>query len=310
MKTRFAVLLAGGEGRRLAPVSSQEFPKQLFCLPGEDESLLQQTARAACELVPAEQVITMTNAACATAVRSQLREIAPELARHVLVEPEGIGTAAACAIAAHYAGRISDKALLWVLPCDHDRRPPLALRHLREAGFAEAEQGHMLTFGVRPTAPDTGYGYLLGTHKEVERFCEKPDLLRAQELLDSGRAWWNSGMFVMPAAKLLGYVQHLLPELHSAGSDALHRGETREKLLWLCADMLKDMPADSLDTGIMERVTGLRMHALEAGWSDVGTWPRLLAWWQSYAPHIPEWDFGNGQSLRYADLWARQHAKA
>lgn len=309
MRTRFVVLLAGGLGRRLAPLSTPEFPKHFFRLPGEDESLLQQSARAACELVPAEQVITVTTAASARRVRAELREIAPELAQHVLVEESGMGTAASCAVAAHYAARITPKALLWVLPCDHDRRAPFSLRSLRESGFAHAESGHILTFGIRPSAPDTGYGYLVEGEGVVEHFHEKPDLLKAQELVDSGHAWWNSGMFVLPAAKLLGYLQHLAPELHSASSDAVHRGEAREKQLWLCGNAMQELEPLSLDKAVMERASGLKMHGLDAGWSDIGTWPRLLAWWQAHAADIPAWDFGNGEPQQYADLWQKMQQK-
>lgn len=305
MKTRFAVLLAGGRGQRLAPLSSPQFPKQFFCLPGEDESLLQHTARAACGLVPAEQVITVTTAEYAPLVKRQLREIDADLARHVLVEPAANGTAASCAVAAHYVARLTEKGLLWVLPCDHDRRAPLALSSMREDGFAFAEAGHILTFGVRPLAPDTEFGYLIADNDDVERFHEKPDLLRAQELLDTGRAWWNSGMFVMPAAKILGYLHHLAPELHSAASDAVHRGETRDKMLWLCAEAMQDTRPQSIDTTVMERVSGLKMQPIDSGWSDIGTWPRLLAWWQSHAADIVAWDFGNGETLHYAEAWQK-----
>lgn len=303
MKLRFAVLLAGGVGSRLAPLSTPAFPKQFFCLPGEDESLLQQAARAACGLVPADQVITVTHRAYAARVVAELRAIDPDLARHVLIEPEAMGTAASAAVAARYVQRFSEQALLWLLPCDHDRRPPFTLRHLRESGFAVAEAGHILTFGVPPRSPDNGFGYLVADNDEVERFCEKPDTARAQALIATGRAWWNSGMFVLPAAKLLNYLHHLSPELHSASGDAVHRGEAGDKGLLLCHRAMREMPVGSIDTAVMERVAGLRMLRLDDGWSDIGTWPRLLAWWQQHAAAIPEWDFGNGAPIGYAQAW-------
>lgn len=305
MKTRFAVLLAGGRGTRLAPLSSPAFPKQFFRLPGQDESLLQQAARAACGLVPPDRVVTVTTAEYAVLVKHQLRDIDPELASHVLVEPAANGTAASCAVAAHYVVRLTEKGLLWVLPCDHDRRTPLSLPGLRESGFAFAETGHILTFGVRPLAPDTEFGYLIADNDDVERFHEKPDLLRAQELLDTGRAWWNSGMFVMPAAKLLGYLQHLEPELYNACGEAVSRAETHRRMLWLHAGAMRDTGPQSIDTTVMERVSGLKMKPIDSGWSDIGTWPRLLAWWQTHAAHIPAWDFGNGETLHYADAWEK-----
>lgn len=306
MKLRYAVLLAGGVGSRLAPLSTPQFPKQFFRLPGEDESLLQQTARAACELVPTTQVIVVTTREYAAAVTAQLREIDTDLARHVLVEPDAMGTAASAAVAARYAQRFSERSLLWLLPCDHDRRPPLSLRGLRESGFAMAEAGHILTFGVPPKSPDSGFGYLIADNDEVESFSEKPDAVRARELIGSGRAWWNSGMFVFPAAKMLSYMHHLSPELHSASGDAVHRGEVSDKGLLLCPAAMREMPVSSIDTAVMERVAGLKMLPLEDGWSDIGTWPRLLAWWQLHAAGIREWDFGNGELLSYAQAWEMQ----
>lgn len=303
MKLRFAVLLAGGTGSRLAPLSTPDFPKQFFRLPGEDETLLQQTARAACELVPTDQVIVVTTREYASLVCQQLREIDPDLARHVLVEPQAKGTAAAAAVAAQYALRYSERAMLWLLPCDHDRRAPLSLRSLREDGFAEAEAGHILTFGVTPSSADTGFGYLIAEQGQVESFSEKPDAARAQSLIESGRAWWNSGMFVLPARKLLGYLQHLSPELSSASTDALHRGETSKTGLLLCRHAMAEMPEGSLDVVVMERVAGLRMRPIEGGWADIGTWPRLLAWWQTHAAHVAEWDFGDERVLPYAEAW-------
>lgn len=303
MKLRYAVLLAGGVGSRLAPLSTPAFPKQFFRLPGEDESLLQQTARAACGLVPADQVIVVTNREYAARVSAELREIDPDLARHIIVEPDAMGTAASAAVAARYVQKFSEQALLWLLPCDHDRRPPLNLRGLRESGFAMAEAGHILTFGVPPRSADDGFGYLIASNDEVEQFSEKPDPARARELIATGRAWWNSGMFVFPAAKFLGYVHHLSPELHSASGDAVHRGESGDKGLLLCPRAMREMPVGSIDTAVMERVAGLRMLRLEDGWSDIGTWPRLLAWWQQHAAGIAEWDFGNGEPIRYAQAW-------
>lgn len=303
MKTRFAVLLAGGTSHALAPLSSDMFPKQFFRLPGEDESLLQQAARAACELVPAEHVITITTVPYAKRVKQQLQDIAPELARHILVEPHGLGAAASCAVAAHYVARSTDKATLWVLPCDHDRRAPMSLRRLREPGFTLADAGYMVAFGAPALVPDTDFGYLLADNDEVEQYYGAADAAHAQALLATGRAWWNSGMFVLPAGKLLGYLQHLQPELHAASGETLQRAELRSRQWWLNAAAVKELPAQSLDAAIMGRVTGLKMLPLEAGWSDIGTWPRLLAWWQSHAADIPLWDFGNGQALHYAEAW-------
>jgi mannose-1-phosphate guanylyltransferase / mannose-6-phosphate isomerase len=303
MKLRFAVLLAGGRGSRLAPLSTPDFPKQFFRLPGEDETLLQQTARAACELVPTDQVIVVTTREYAPLVRRQLHEIDPDLSRHMLVEPQARGTAAAAAVAAQYALRYSERAMLWLLPCDHDRRPPFTLRSLREEGFSASEAGHILTFGVRPSCADTGFGYMLADDGQVDSFSEKPDAAQAQRLIESGRAWWNSGMFVLPARKLLGYLQHLSPEISSASTDAVHRGEASKTGLLLCQHAMNEMPQGSLDVTVMERVAGLRMRPIDGGWSDIGTWPRLLAWWQAHAAHIPEWDFGDNRRLPYADAW-------
>lgn len=303
MKRRFAVLLAGGTGSRLAPLSTPHFPKQFFRLPGEDESLLQQTARAACELVPADQVIVVTTREYVATVTAQLRDIDRDLVRNVLVEPDAMGTAASVAIAAYYALRLNPRATLWLLPCDHDRRMPLSLRNLREEGFLTAETGHILAFGVRPLGADMESYYLLADNNEVEGLRTFSDLAHAREQLANSRAWWNSGMFVFPAEKLLNYLHHLLPELYSAASDALHRAEASKGGLLLCPAAMREMPVGGFDTAVIARAAGIKLRVVEEGWSDVSTWPRLLAWWQTHATHISEWDFGNGEVWSYSKAW-------
>jgi mannose-1-phosphate guanylyltransferase len=303
MKRRFVVLLASGRGGRLAPLSTPQFPKQFLCLPGEDESLLQQSARAACELVPADHVIVVTTREYARGVKEQLRDIDRDLVRHMLIEPDAMGTAASVTIAAHYAMRIASGALLWVLPCDHDRRAPLALRNLREEGFATAQAGRMLAFGVRPTGADMACGYFVAHNEEVEHFHSYTDASHAYELLVNGHAWWNSGMFVFPAEKMLNYLQHLQPELYSAASDALHRAETLKHSLLLCPAAMREMPVNGFDIAVIERVAGLKMRVLEEGWNNLESWPQLVTWWQTHAAHVSEWDFGNGQLWPYSKAW-------
>lgn len=307
MKRRFAVLLAGGKGSRLAPLSTPHFPTQFLRLPGEDESLLQQAARAACEVVPADQVIVVTTREYAATVTAQLRDIDRDLVRHMLVEPDAMGTAASVTVAAHYALRQHPRALVWLLPCDHDRRAPLRLRNLREEGFAVAESGRILAFGVRPVGLDAECAYFMTCGDDVECFAPFTDATHAREHIADGRAWWNSGMCVFPAEKLLNYLQHLQPELATTASDALLRAEAFKGGLLLCPAAMREMPVSGFDATVMARIAGLKLRALEEGWSDIGTWPRLLAWWQTHAAHIGEWDFGNGQIWPYSKAW--QHAE-
>lgn len=297
MSRLYVVLLAGGVGSRLAPLSTPDHPKQFMTLPGQTESLLQQAAHTALELVPASQVITVSFARLHNKVKAQLKAIDPGLCEHLLIEPDGAGTAAASSIAALYATERTQNAALWLMPCDHDRQPPMQLGELRPK-VENLLEDHIVTFGAKPYAADEGFGYLLaeGGGGRVKRFIEKPDATVARTLLETREAWWNSGMFAFSAPLLLRRMQVLHPEVLALCKEALHMA--KGGILGGC---YREIRCESIDRAIMERSDNLVLLPLPGGWADIGTWPRLLRWWQNHSPHVQEWHFAGRQAIRLED---------
>lgn len=300
MPSLYVMLLAGGIGSRLAPLSTPEHPKQFLHLPGADESLLQQTARCALELTSAERIITVTYAHFAEKVAAELAQVDVGLTQHVLLEPDGAGTAAAAAVAALKALSLDKDAVLWLLPCDHARQPCLQLPALKPDVIRLASQHHIVTFGVKASQPDSGYGYLTAHGHQVKRFSEKPDVALAAQLLDEG-AHWNSGMFAFLASDFIARMTQLDDALLSQCRRALANGQKHEEGYQLC-DSYTAIRPQSIDVAVMEKTDRLAMLKLADGWADVGTWPRLTEWWLTHAPHIPTWDFNAGQPYTLADL--------
>lgn len=297
MRRLYVVLLAGGVGSRLAPLSTPDHPKQFLTLPGQDDTLLQQAARTALELVPAAQVITVSFARLRNKVEAQLKAVEPGLCEHLIVEPGGAGTAAASTIAALYAQKLAENAALWLMPCDHDRQPPMKLADLRPKAESLLEN-HIVTFGAKPYAVDDGFGYLLAEDGDgrVKRFIEKPNVALASALLETRQAWWNSGMFTFSAELLLRRMQVLHPEALALCKEALSAAEGG-----MLNECYRKIRCESIDRAIMERSDNLMLLPLPGGWADIGTWPRLLRWWQNHSPEVQQWRFAGRQVIRMED---------
>ncbi|WP_368562552.1 mannose-1-phosphate guanylyltransferase/mannose-6-phosphate isomerase [Pseudoxanthomonas sp. UTMC 1351] len=270
------VILSGGSGTRLWPLSREAYPKQFLPLVGED-TMLQATWKRVAPVAGAAPIV-VANQEHRFMAAEQLREcdVAPAA---LILEPIGRNTAPAIAIAALQARSTCDDALLLVLPSDHVVRDDEAFHAaVREAAVA-ANTGKLVTFGIVPTGPETGYGYIksgagLGV-RAVERFVEKPNMATAQEYVASGEYFWNSGMFLFKASRYLEELKTLQPAMLSACEQALAKATRDTDFIRLDADAFAASPSDSIDYAVMEKTADAVMIPLDAGWSDVGSWSAL-----------------------------------
>jgi mannose-1-phosphate guanylyltransferase len=277
----FAIVMAGGSGTRLWPLSRRRTPKQLLNLTGET-SLLQQTVARLAPLLEPQDIYVITSQAHVRASREQLPQLPDE---NVLGEPLARSTAVAAGLATVLARREPDEVAL-VLPADHHVGEPAAfLEALREA-VRVAERGYLVTLGVKPTHAATGYGYIHAgapLHDStpsslVERFVEKPDAARAEQFLADGSYLWNAGIFVWRSYTFGQAVERFQPELAGALERiaALHRTPG-----WMSdvREVLAPLPAITIDVGIAEPAAAegrMAVVPLDAGWSDIGSWSALL----------------------------------
>ncbi len=273
------VILSGGSGSRLWPLSRKQHPKQFLNLLGE-HTLLQQTVLRLPEK-PFGKPFLVCNHLHRFVVREQLQEIKREPS-NVLLEPFGRNTAPAVTLAAMLIQEeetVDD--LMLVLPADHVIRDVPAFHAALERARVEAEKGKLVLFGIVPTAPETGYGYVKSSQVNgleavpVERFVEKPDQQTAMSFLASGDYFWNSGMFMFKASRFLEEVKALQPDIYDTCQLSLER-KYRDLDFWrLDADSFAFCPDDSIDYAIMERTQDAVLVPLQAGWSDVGSWSAL-----------------------------------
>jgi mannose-1-phosphate guanylyltransferase/mannose-6-phosphate isomerase len=274
------VVLCGGDGTRLWPVSNAARPKQYHSLVGA-ETLLQETMRRAAGVHGSSPPIIVCNHGHRFAVADQLTDIGVE-AGVILLEPCGRNTAPAVACAALLAiDRAVDESdpLLLVLSADHVILNSEAFYAAIAVAVGAAEQGYLVTFGVLPTKPETGYGYLRtgvghGDWSEIAEFVEKPDLATATRYVDSGQYLWNSGMFLLPARAYLDELQLHEPRMVAAVEAALGAARIDPDFTRL-GPTFADSPAVSIDYAVMERTRKAAVVPLDAGWSDIGSWAAL-----------------------------------
>ncbi len=272
------VLLAGGVGSRLWPVSRKALPKQFLPL-GSELSMLQETVRRLEDLNTCPPLV-VCNEAHRFLVAEQLRSIGvtPDA---IILEPEGRNTAPAIALAALVAQAADPDAQLLVLPADHFVAHPDAFVGAVNVASDIAADGALVTFGIVPKSPETGYGYLLsgaaldqGGHR-LERFVEKPDLATAQSYLADGRYLWNSGMFLFTAAAYLEELAHWQPAMLSACRSAVVGAVRDRDFLRPDAEYFATSPAESIDYAVMEQTARGAVVPLDCGWSDIGAWSAL-----------------------------------
>lgn len=273
------VLLSGGVGSRLWPVSRELYPKQFLPLLDEKLSLLQQTLSRVDGLSSASPMV-VCNEEHRFLVAEQLRDLGSEQSTIVL-EPVGRNTAPAVAAAAILALKEDPGATLLVLPADHDIRKVDSFRDAILAALPFAEKGGLVTFGIQPTSPRTGYGYIRrgqavgeGAYA-IEQFVEKPDASTAQSYLDSGDYSWNSGMFLLSAATYLEELGQHAPAIREAVERAVDQGSTDLDFVRLDKPSFEACPSDSIDYAVMEHTREGVVLPLDIGWSDVGAWSEI-----------------------------------
>ena len=270
------VLLSGGTGTRLWPLSREAYPKQFLPLAGED-TMVQATWRRVAPLAGAAPIV-VANEEHRFLVAEQLRQIgAPTPA--IVLEPVGRNTAPAIAAAALQALAAGDDPLLLVLPSDHVVRNEAGFRDAVSAACAAAEAGALVTFGIVPDAPETGFGYIQAETGEgvrrVLRFVEKPDAVTAQSYLDAGGYYWNSGMFLFRASRYLEELGKFQPGIVASVSAAFAAAKRDGDFIRLDKAAFAASPSDSIDYAVMEKTSDAKVLPVDIGWNDVGSWSAL-----------------------------------
>ncbi|MEM8981960.1 MAG: mannose-1-phosphate guanylyltransferase/mannose-6-phosphate isomerase [Pseudomonadota bacterium] len=286
------VVLSGGAGTRLWPLSRADLPKQLLPLPGPKTMLQATVERVDCLSAQPSRLVVVANAAHLGLIESQLESIGQEA--DIILEPVGRNTAPAVALAAELAvrtGRASD--LLLVMPADHVIANPKRFASAVQRGVDAAHAGALVTFGIVPTEPHTGYGYIrAGSSADdvapVEAFVEKPDLETATRYLATGEYFWNAGIFLFRAdaylAELAEHAADIADAVAASVAVMRERGVVSPDRAAFSA-----VRSESIDYAVMEKTARARVVALDAGWSDVGSWSALC--------DVSERD-GDGNTLR------------
>lgn len=275
------VILCGGSGTRLWPASREQNPKQFLPLV-DDFSLLQNTALRALRISngAAAQLVTVTLDALSGKVKSQLRAVDPAAATHVLSEPCARNTAAAVAYAAVYISQVFGRdALMWILPADHYIGNEAEMSAAFTHAVSAAESGFLVTFGISPTRPETGYGYIRrgeplpgGFVYKAVSFVEKPDVRTARAYIEAGNYLWNSGMFLFSAGTLVSEYERHSPAILEKVRSALDHGS---HLPGAANDHYAAIPEAPFDKAIMEKSSKVVIIPCDPAWSDIGSWESL-----------------------------------
>ena len=277
-KHRYCVIMCGGIGSRFWPYSRTDKPKQFIDFFGTGRSLLQMSYERLLPIVPKENILVMTNARYADKVREQLPDISPD---RILLEPDRRNTAPCIAWAAYHLAALDPQASMLVTPSDHliTRESVFEQCVLRGFDFVENNDA-LLTLGIHPTRPETGYGYIqIGRELEpgllkVKTFTEKPDLELAKVFLESGEFFWNAGIFLWRAEVIKKAFHRYLPDLASEfdlGESVFGTPAETEFI----QTHFPSCPSISIDFGVMEKADNVYVECVDFGWSDLGTWTSL-----------------------------------
>lgn len=269
----FGIILAGGSGSRLWPLSRELYPKQLLNL-NSDKSLLQSTFERLNKFMPAENIVSITNVKHASNVKLQLEHISKDV--QVLAEPLSKNTAPAIALATKFIQQKEADPVILVVPSDHLIEDTDKFIETVKKGAKLAEQGYIVTFGIEPDYPETGYGYInvleekiLDGYK-VKEFVEKPNKETAQKYLDAKTYFWNSGIFMFKASTMVKEIKKLAPEIFSVMEKAdFSESDSIEY------NLFDEMPSISVDYAIMEKSDKIALVKLESDWNDLGSWQSI-----------------------------------
>ncbi|MCP9451721.1 MAG: mannose-1-phosphate guanylyltransferase/mannose-6-phosphate isomerase [Nitrospira sp.] len=286
LKSRlFPVIMAGGSGTRFWPVSRHLFPKQLLRI-GSEDTLIRQTMRRVLGCAPASNVLISTNGPQAELIRIQLADWKDDLKDNYVLEPEGRNTAPAIALAAIEVLARNQHGLMLVVPADHVVTGQREFEMAVALATRLAEQDYLVTFGIKPIRPETGYGYIKPDEKtvlgrlgglrgyRVRQFVEKPDAAKAARYLKAGSYYWNSGMFVWKAATILDEIRRHQPGLAKV-VDQIQQLTATGAPASSVDEAYRGAASISIDTGVMERSSRAAMVPVSFRWSDVGSWGSL-----------------------------------
>jgi mannose-1-phosphate guanylyltransferase/mannose-6-phosphate isomerase len=279
----YAVILGGGKGTRFWPLSRDHTPKQLLKIVGA-ASMVEQTIERIMPIIPREQICLVADEFLTSELRAHLRPQSKVF--KFIVEPEGKNTAPAIGLAALYIKRYAVDPVMVVLPADHFIQEEKKFREILEAGIALSLEDYLVTLGIKPLKPETGYGYIKKKSERLnikgqkhpasraEKFVEKPDLETARKYFEEGGYYWNSGIFIWKTSTLLKEMERFMPDLYSSLmkiDKVIGTGEEEQKKIELFAGL----EAQSIDYGVVERSDKIAVIPADIGWNDVGSFSAL-----------------------------------
>lgn len=275
---RYCVIMCGGVGSRFWPYSREERPKQFIDFLGTGRSLLQMSYDRILSVVPPENVIVVTNARYASLISEQLPDIRPE---NILLEPARRNTAPCIAWAAYHIHAMDPEASMIVTPADHLITGDVVFTDCVRRGFEFVEvRDALLTLGIKPTRPETGYGYIQIGREEAEgilkvkTFTEKPDLDLAKVFVDSGEFFWNAGIFLWRASSIIEALHRYAPDLTALFDRGTPEFGTPDEKRFIEMNFAS-CPANSIDYAVMEKADNVYVECVNFAWNDLGTWSAL-----------------------------------